>query len=62
MKTDKLVLWNMTQPYHKRVSANDLRERIGTARNVANVRALHRQIRAEVDAELNETLTFEKVS
>ena len=52
----------MTQPYHKRVSANDLRERIGTARSVANVRALHRQIRAEVDAELNETPTFEKVS
>jgi hypothetical protein len=62
MNTDKLVLWNMTQPYHKRVAAADLAKKVASARNIANLRALHRQVRAEVEAELAAQPTFEKVS
>ena len=52
MNINKLVLWNMSQPYHKRVAANELQERVEVAREVANVRALHRQIHAEIDAKI----------
>ena len=62
MNINKLVLWNMTQPYNKRIAAADLAETVETARIMADVRSLHRQIRAEVEAELNTMPTFEKVN
>lgn len=52
----------MTQPYNKRIAAADLAETVETARLTADVRSLHRQIRAEVEAELNTMPTFEKVN
>lgn len=48
MNINKLVKWNMTQPYDKRISADALAERVDAARAVADANALGRQIRAEV--------------
>lgn len=52
MNIQKLVKWNLNQTYSKRIAADELSERVSVARDIANVRALHRQIRGEVEAKL----------
>lgn len=61
MNIQKLVKWNLKQPYGKRIAADELAEQVGVARDIANVRALHRQIRAEVDAKLANTPSWDDV-
>lgn len=62
MNIQKLVKWNLTQPYSKRIAADELAERISVARDIANARALHRQIRAEVEVKLASLPSWENVN
>lgn len=48
----KLVLWNMTQPFHKRIAASDLQARVDAAPMRARVLLLREQIAREVEAVL----------
>lgn len=52
MNITKLVLWNMTKPFDKRKSVADIEQAVSIAKITRPLRDLHRQIRAEVDAEL----------
>jgi hypothetical protein len=61
MNIKKLVKWNLNQPYSKRIAADELAEQVGVARDVANVRALHRQIRGEVEAKLASMPSWDNV-
>jgi len=61
MNIKKLVQWNLKQPYGKRIAADELSERVSAARDIANIHALHRQIRAEADAKLANTPSWDNV-
>lgn len=61
MNTNKLVKWNLSQPFHKRVSAAEIQTRTETAREIADNNSLFRKIHAESQAKLAKTLSWENV-
>ena len=48
----KLVLWNLSQPFHKRIAAADLQARVTFAPVRASLVSLHAQVSREVEAAL----------
>ena len=48
----KLVLWNLCQPMHKRISATDLQAKVSFAPIRASLASLHAQVSREVEAVL----------
>lgn len=48
----KLVLWNLCQPMHKRIAADDLQAKVSFAPVRARLVTLHAQISREVEAVL----------
>lgn len=57
----KLILHNLTSPYHKRVSAAALQARVDAARHRGNMVGLHAQIRAEVEEEIKNAKSWENL-
>lgn len=54
MNTKKLLRWNLTQPLAKRVTAEQVAERVWSATHRREMRALHSSIRAKVDEKIRE--------
>jgi hypothetical protein len=54
MKTEKLVRWNLTQPMEKRLTAEQVAERIWYAIHKRDMTRLHSEIRATVDKKIAE--------
>lgn len=48
----KLVLWNLCQPMHKRIAADDLQAKVTFAPIRAKLVSLHAQVSREVEAVL----------
>ena len=46
----KLVLWNLCQPMHKRISATDLQAKVSFAPIHASLVSLHAQVSRECEA------------
>lgn len=54
MNTNKLVRWNLTQPLEKRITAEQVAERIWYAAHKRSMVEIHSSIRAKVDEKIRE--------
>lgn len=54
MNVNKIVRWNLTQPMEKRITAEQVAEKIWSAAHKREMRRIHQEIRAIVDVKIAE--------
>lgn len=52
MKANKLVRWNLTQPMEKRITAEQVADKVWYASHKREMTRLHNEIRAVVDTKI----------
>lgn len=57
----KLVLWNLCQPMHKRISADMLQAKVACGKYRGRLASLREQVRREVSAKLDDMQRKEKM-